>query len=491
MRLIIVSNRLPVTLQHGIAGLPFKRSIGGLATGIESYVQKVEEGETCFQDHLWVGWPGMAIGREEKNSLHAYWKANKFCPVYLEEDLIQQYYSGFCNRTIWPLFHYFPNYVKHEEASWPYYQQANEVFYETLRNEIREGDVVWIHDYHLMLLPGLIRKDFPDLAISFFLHIPFPAHNMLRHLSSPEYTSMLEGMLGADVVGFHTQEYAQEFLNSTSRALKLPNDHQVLSINGRKVRVGVFPMGIDYAGIQDVSLSADCQLAMKKIRQECAGRKLVISIDRLDYTKGILNRLIAFDKLLKKYPEWRGKVVLMLLVAPSRREIESYQEIKQGIDSLVGNINGSYGTNSWVPVIYQYRQLDLAELCALYSASDVCLVTPLKDGMNLIAKEFIASHTDRKGVLILSEMAGAVHELTDAIAVNPYSTDEIVNAFIRALNMKEEEQVLSNQRMHERIKDYDVLKWAEEIIEATRGARFSNESFNPGARVLEILTRTA
>jgi trehalose 6-phosphate synthase/phosphatase len=468
MRLVIVSNRLPVTLTNNVTVAEFKRSIGGLVTGIESYLKTIDAGNTCFQDYLWVGWPGAYIKKEDRDVLSSRCISNyQLAPVFLEEEVVQEYYYGFCNKTLWPLFHYFPNYVNYNVRSWECYQKANEAFYSELKKHLKKDDIIWIHDYHLMLLPRLIRADFPEMAISFFLHIPFPTIDMFCHLTKAEQTGILEGILGADVIGFHTYGYARNFLQCVFKILKLPNDKNELVRDGRKIKTDIFPMGIDYQGIQELAGSEKCLAIKQKINTDFTGYKLVLSIDRLDYTKGILNRLIAYDQLLKQYPEWKEKVVLMLIVAPSRREIDSYEQIKKSIDEWVGSINGSYGTTTWVPVIYQYRQFSLLELCALYGASDIALVTPLRDGMNLIAKEFIAAHTDRKGMLVLSEMAGAIHELADSIAVNPNSIEEMVQALITALTMPEETVLLRNERMHSRLKNYDVVKWAHEIITTT------------------------
>ncbi|MBT1695450.1 bifunctional alpha,alpha-trehalose-phosphate synthase (UDP-forming)/trehalose-phosphatase [Fulvivirgaceae bacterium PWU4] len=468
MRLVIISNRLPVIVHGEMPNAGFERSIGGLVTGIDSYVKMIASGKTRFDDYLWIGWPGTDVDEKDQNRVRRHLlDEHKLLPVYLSAEIIQEYYYEFCNRTIWPLFHYFPDHVSHNFRSWQYYEEANAMFYATLQQCLRPDDVVWIHDYHLMLLPQMIRRGFPEVSVSFFLHIPFPTTDIFRHLSRAEQVGILEGLLGADVIGFHTYGYAHEFLQCILKVLKLKSDQHEIVLNDRKVKVDIFPMGIDYAGIRRLSLSKQCGSIRESIRQDFSGYKLILSVDRLDYTKGILNRLIAFEQLLEQFPEWREKVVLMMIVAPSRREIGAYQQIKRSIDEWVGRINGSYGTNKWVPVIYQYKQFNLTELCALYAASDVALVTPLRDGMNLIAKEFIASHTDKKGVLILSEMAGAINELVDAVAVNPYSTEEMVAALVRALTMSCEEQAFRNERMHLRLKKYSVVKWAHEIMEAT------------------------
>ena len=468
MRLVIVSNRLPVTFQQDVFGAGFKRSIGGLVTGIESYIERIDKGETPFEDYLWVGWPGVSVKKSEQGNLRSYCiREYRYLPVFLSEEIIEEYYCGFCNRTIWPLFHYFPNYVHHNRLSWDAYQEANSLFFLTLKEYLQKDDVIWVHDYHLMLLPQLIRKEFPEAIVSFFLHIPFPEFDIFRHLSKPEQTSILEGLLGADVLGFHTYGYANDFLQCVYKVLKLDNTQHELIRGDRRIKIDIFPMGIDYNKIRNVALSDACEQARMEISNDFAGYKLILSIDRLDYTKGILNRLKAFDRLLAEFPEWRGKVLLLLVVAPSRREISYYGQIKRCIDEWVGSINGTYGTYTWVPVIYQYRQIDLLDLCALYAASDIALVTPLKDGMNLMAKEYLAARTDKKGVLILSEMAGAVHELADAITVNPYNIEEMVSALVKGLTMSGAEQYASNERMHERLENYDVVKWAHEIMETT------------------------
>ena len=468
MRLIIVSNRLPVTLENDRPDAPFKRSIGGLVTGIGAYLDNVSKGLTPFDEYLWVGWPGAEVRPAEQGPFSDHCiKDHHCCPVFLEEEMVRQYYFEFCNRTIWPMFHYFPQYVSHDPDSWEFYRRANRLFYLTLKKHLHKDDVVWIHDYQLMLLPQMIREDFAEVSISFFLHIPFPAFDMLRHLSRHICAAMLEGLLGADLIGFHTQAYVQDFLQCLHKVLNISSGPREIVRGDRLVRTGAFPMGIDYNAIQEVADSGKCAVLKQKIVHEFAGCKLILSIDRLDYTKGIANRLIAFDRFLSRFPEWREKIVLMLLVAPSRREIGAYQEIKRSIDELVGNINGTYSRHDWTPVIYQYKQFDLTELCALYGASDIALVTPLRDGMNLIAKEFIAAHTDHKGMLILSEMAGAFDELKEAIAVNPFNIDEIVDALKEGLHMPEEERRFRNKKMQARLQKYDVDKWASDIMTLT------------------------
>jgi trehalose 6-phosphate synthase/phosphatase len=475
MRLIIISNRLPVTFLNDVSNLNRRRSIGGLVTGIESYIRKIEQGQTTFSDYLWIGWPGDFIDEDKQEVLTDFClNEYKYVPVFVDRDTMDGHYYGFCNKTLWPLFHYFSNYVSYDADLWQHYRKVNELFHATIKNHIKEGDFVWIHDYHLMLLPALLRRTFPSLTTSFFLHIPFPTHDLFHNLPRTHTRQLLEGLLGADLLGFHTYGYAKNFLHNLNKELNLEVSGNLVDWQARQVKADIFPMGIDYDSIREMALSQTCTAERERLETKFGGRKLLLSIDRLDYTKGIINRLKAFCLLLSNFPEWREKVSLLLIVAPSRREIQSYQQLKQQIDESVGSINGQFGTLNWMPVIYQYRQFDLPELCAIYGVADAALVTPLRDGMNLVAKEYLAAQPDYGGVLILSEMAGAINELTDAIPVNPNNVEELADAMHRALSMNEEAQVTQNRRMHQRIKQYDVLHWAQEIMDATLATKNAN-----------------
>lgn len=481
MRLIIISNRLPITFSGEDGDKGYKRSIGGLVTGIEAYIRMIDKGQTLFSDYLWVGWPGIVVEEDRQAEFSSFCRERfNYLPVFLTHEIIREFYAGFCNRTIWPLFHFFPDYVLHDTQSWSYYHAANDLFLQAVKDHLEPDDMIWIHDYHLMLLPGLIRQHARCAMISFFLHCPFPAFDIFRQLSHICQVGIINGLLGADLVAFHTKEYAHDFLNCVNRVLKIDCTGVEIPVEDRMARIHVFPMGIDFRGIRSMALSERCADVRKMIGHDLAGRKIVLSIDRLDYTKGILNRLIAFDRLLEDNPEWRGKVVLMLVVAPSRREIPSYLQIKRSIDEWVGKINGTYGTHTWAPVIYQYRQIDGEDLFGLYGVSDIALVTPFKDGMNLIAKEFLAAHTDGKGVLVLSEMAGAFQELSGAIGVNPFRIEELVKAILQGLSMPDEEQAARLEPMLRRLENYDVLRWAEDIMEATLLARKTIPAFAPG-----------
>jgi len=464
MRLLIVSNRLPITvLDEG--ELKFKESVGGLVTGLKAYLDT--KGAQSSIDYTWVGWPGATIKDQNKeklrskvySELHAY-------PVFLSEAAMDKFYHGFCNRTIWPLFHYFTSNVVYDEEGWDYYKKVNEAFCEAVVQIIRPDDVVWIHDYHLMLLPKLIREKVPDVSIGFFLHIPFPSYEVFRLLPSIWRTELLEGLLGADLIGFHTHDYTQYFLRCILRILGYEHNMGMVVQNDHFVRADTFPMGIDFQKFHSASLSTEVQAEKDDLLKVLDGHKIILSIDRLDYTKGIVSRLQGYERFLEKNSQWCEKVVLVLIVVPSRTKVEHYQQMKRQIDELVGRINGKFGSIDWTPILYHYKFIEFNKLIALYNIADVGLVTPLRDGMNLIAKEYLATKTDGKGVLILSEMAGASKEVREAIIINPNDIGEIATALKEAIDMPEDEQIRRNRIMQSRLKRHDVVQWADSFIQA-------------------------
>ncbi|MGH7991844.1 MAG: trehalose-6-phosphate synthase, partial [Limisphaerales bacterium] len=319
---------------------------------------------------------------------------------------MEHFYHGFCNKTLWPLFHYFPMLAHYEEDYWQEYKNVNRIFGDAVLNALRPDDMVWIHDYHLMLLPRLIREKFPDMPIGFFLHIPFPSYELFRMIPRAWREEMIEGLLGSSLIGFHTHDHTRDFLTSVLRTAG--HEHQLgsLTLRDRVVKVDTFPMGVDFERFNAAAALPETDMKVSELREKCAGQKIIFSVDRLDYTKGIINRLRGYHIFLKRNPQWHGKVVFVMSVAPSRIGVESYQAMKQELEQAVGQIIGAYGNVQWTPLIYQYRNLSFEEIVALYRACDVALITPLRDGMNLVAKEFVASRPDQKGVLILSEMAG-------------------------------------------------------------------------------------
>jgi trehalose 6-phosphate synthase/phosphatase len=404
-RLVIVSNRLPFAVDTSGGELRFHESTGGLVTGLSSFLASADTGPSApFASHLWVGWPGATVDDTVKDLVTARsMTEHSSLPIFLSERDMDNFYHGFCNKTIWPLFHYFPSYASYQAEYWEHYRHVNEVFCQALIRELRRDDIVWIHDYHLMLLPKLLKEKTPNLPIGFFLHIPFPSFEIFRLLPGQWRAEILEGLLGADLVGFHTYEYAQHFLQCALRIFGY--DHHLGSIQtpGHSVVATTFPMGIDFRKFSTALTVPEVQHQYKDIQALFSGVKVILSVDRLDYTKGILNRLLGFEALLEANVAYRGKVVLVMVVVPSRVAVDHYDQMKKQIEELISNINGKYGTVYWTPIIYQYKYQSFEPLTALYNVSDVALVTPLRDGMNLVAKEYVASQRVPKGVLVLSE----------------------------------------------------------------------------------------
>jgi len=457
-RILIVSNRLPVTASKKKDKINFLPSAGGLATGMSSFYQDY--------DCQWIGWPGIVkdrIGQKGQQEIVA--KLEKFnnYPVFLSQSQIQAYYNGFCNKTIWPIFHSLTQYAVYQNLLWDEYNRVNKIFCQTILNIARPDDIIWVHDYQLMLLPKMLREKQPDLTIGFFLHIPFPPQEIYRLL--PWREKIVEGILGADLVGFHTYDYVRNFLDSVLRLFGYESNVGYINYHNRILKVDTFPMGIDYKRFSSSILNPDTKKEIKKIRDQIGEKRIILSIDRMDYTKGIIKRLEAFEFFLQKNPEYLEKVILIMIVVPSRVRVKQYQQIKQQVDELVGEINGKYATINWSPIRYLFKSIPFYELTALYYVADIALITPLKDGMNLVAKEFIATKNNKKGVLILSEMAGAAAELGEALIINPNNREQISWSIKYALNMSDKIQKKRNQIMQKRLKNYHVKKWADDFKE--------------------------
>lgn len=450
-RVLLVSNRLPISIYRKNGRLRASPSVGGLATALSS----VNQNYNC----TWIGWPGIPVSPKKLKSLLA---GSKYHPVSIPKKDSEKYYHGFSNKTIWPLFHYFPALAEYDAGEWESYKKVNMLFCDKVAEVIKPGDVIWIHDYHLMLLPQFLRERFPGITIGFFLHVPFPSYDVFRLL--PWRKEIIDGLLGADLVGFHTYEYASNFLNSVLYIKGLDNELGRLTVGDRAVKVDTFPLGIDFKRYSEAASDAGVRHEIEKFKEIIGERKIVLSIDRLDYTKGVPQRLQAFDAFLRDHPEWREKVTLALVVSPSRSEVPRYSQLKKEIDEKVGRINGKYSKIGWSPVLYIHRTLPFSTLAALYVISDAALVTPIRDGMNLVSKEYVATNADGLGVLILSEMAGAAKEMSESIIVNPNSMDEMADALERALKMPHEEQIARNRAMQERLRLYDSKWWAEQFI---------------------------
>lgn len=460
---IIVSNRLPLQVSIQDDELKVSQSVGGLATGMKS-VHAEGNG-------IWIGWSGIpennineALSKKVAHKI----KEAKCVSVPLTSQDIEAYYEGFSNRALWPLFHYFMEYTNFEQKEWKAYKRVNEKFAEVVINNLEDGDTVWVHDYQLLLLPELIKEKRPNTTIGFFLHIPFPSYEIFR--TFPWRKEILTGMLGADLLGFHTYDYERHFLSSVKRIMRLDVNFNEINYHDRIIRVDSFPMGIDYnkfynAALQHQNNTKEKSDLKKRLDEHTTeGKKLILSIDRMDYTKGIPNRIKAFEYFLDTFPEYKEKVRLVMLAVPSRSNVPQYQKLKRETDELVGRINGKFATVSWTPIWYFYRSLPFEDLIDLYISSDVALITPIRDGMNLVAKEYVATRTNGNGVLILSEMAGASKEMNEALLINPNSFVDFATNLKLALTMPEEEQKSRLKFLQKRLKRYDVEKWAQEFL---------------------------
>src|SRR4030066_57564 len=364
MRLLVVSNRLPVTVAEREGKLKFQKSAGGLVSGLSVYLDSLKSSSIVEKKYVWVGWPGIAIADKKKEEVKAKLQAEvDSYPVFITEKDMDKFYHGICNKTIWPLFHYFPSYTIYDEEYWDIYQKTNETFRDAVLEVVKPNDVVWIHDYHLMLLPKMLREKIKN-PIGFFLHIPFPNFEIFRLMPGKWRTEILKGLLGAHLIGFHTHDYTQYFLRCVHRILGYEHNMGKIIVNDHVIKADTFPMGIDFDKYNNAGCTKEVQKRKKELEKTLAGFKVILSIDRLDYTKGILNRLQAYETFLEKNPEWRGKVILVLIVVPSRIGVEHYQEMKQHIDALAGKISGKFGTINWTPILYQYKSLPFNSLVA-------------------------------------------------------------------------------------------------------------------------------
>lgn len=471
-KLILVSNRLPVTAEVKKNGeIAYNPSVGGLATGLSS----LSKTYSC----TWVGTSGLTSDgidlRELEIAAETLVRDFQSYSVTLTQKETKLYYDGFSNKTIWPLFHYFQSYTSYDEETWQCYVSVNNKFYETLSKIYENGDLIWIHDYHLMLLPGIIRQNIPDARIGFFLHIPFPSYEVFRLL--PWRKEVLSGIIGSDLIGFHTFGYVRHFLNSIQRIIGMEHSLGQIHTENRIIKCDIFPMGIDYERYSGYLANKKIVKEIKSYKDNLKNRKLILSMDRLDFTKGIVERLNAYNRFLEKYPEFHEKVQMVLLAVPSRTKVETYVSLRNRINELVGRINGKYNTLTWSPIRYLYRSLHFEMIMTLYHCADVCLVTPLRDGMNLVAKEYAAARNRSDGVLILSEMAGAAEEMGEAIIVNPNNREEVADAIAASLEMDEQEQHRRMVSMQRRLKRNDVFKWSAAFVEKLSEMKFDDDIY--------------
>ena len=467
MKLIIISNRLPVKATKIKGSYRFARSEGGLTTGLDSLDMNIER--------HWIGWPGVdAKSDEDQETISRHLKEKNFHPVFLSKKEIKEYYEGYSNSKLWPLCHYFFTLIQHENSHWESYKRVNAMFADAAKKVMEPGDIVWVQDYQLMLLPKMLRDINPNVSIGYFHHIPFPSYELFRVL--PERAELLSGLLGADLVAFHTYEYMRHFISAAERVLDINFELDEVRLRERVVRVDALPMGINYNLYYDAILNPKVARIAYKLKKDYRDHKIILSVDRLDYSKGILHRLKGFAQFLENNPEYWNRVSLFMIIVPSRDSVESYSGLKTKIDETIGSINGIYSNMNWTPVHYFYHGFSFEELCAMYHVADIALVTPLRDGMNLVAKEYIAAKRDTNGVLILSEMAGASIELIDALIINPNDTTQIEEAILKALKMPDAEQQERMKWLQKRVSKQTVNKWAGEFIRDLKAIRERNMS---------------
>ena len=383
--------------------------------------------------------------------------------------------TGFSNSTIWPMFHYFNNAAQFNEHLFAAYRVVNRKFAEVVGEYVEEGDVVWAHDYQLLLLPRMLREQHDDVSIGFFLHIPFPSYELFRLI--PWREELLNGMLGADLIGFHTYDYVRHFQSSVRRLLRLDCNGNQLYVGNRPVQSDVFPMGIDYRRFSTALSQKSIREETSEIFERTKGMQVILSVDRLDYTKGIPGRIKAYAYFLRSNPQYRERVAMILIVAPSRVRVGSYQDLLREIEELTGHTNGEFGTIGWTPVWFFYRSFQFASLTALYGRADVMLVTPLRDGMNLVAKEYIATRSDRQGMLVISETAGAASELSEAILVNATDIPQVAAGLRQALETPKVEQIERNTVLHERLERYNIEFWAQDYMQKLAAVVKNQQSY--------------
>ncbi len=476
-RLFIISNRLPVSVAKEDDKVIMKVSSGGLISAMKGYVEfSTSKNTDEFDKRLWVGVPGCSpaswAGVESKISGEF-----EYLPVFINNHVYDNYYNGLSNSVIWPLFHYFPSYAEYNTKYYENYLSANHEFFEVICRSLREDDTIWIHDYHLLPLAAMIREKFPAITIGFFLHIPFPSYELFRLMPPKWQEGLLTGMLGADLVGFHTIDYATHFLKSIQMVLGLEDERNIIKYKNRLVKVDVFPISIDYEKYNSAYNIKEVAILRDFYHTQFQNKRIIFSVDRLDYTKYVLGRLKGYETFFKLYPQYLEKVVFILNLIPSRDSIPNYINRKREIDEFIGNFNSRVGNIKWKPVIYQYAHLEFAELMALYTSCDIALITPLRDGMNLVAKEFVASRQDKNGVLLLSEMTGAARELTDALMINPNDATGIAEKIKEALDMDKSTQENKMTLMQKRIKNYDVNIWAEDFLTQLRSIKNKQKQF--------------
>ncbi|KDE07702.1 alpha,alpha-trehalose-phosphate synthase [Microbotryum lychnidis-dioicae p1A1 Lamole] len=525
-QLIVVANRLPVSViadPTAEGGYRFVPSSGGLASALSGCKKRM--------DFVWIGWPGFDVPEVDRDFITKKLQTEFSCsPVYLSAEVAERYYNGFSNSILWPLFHYHPGEMSFDETDWLAYRQANLLFAEAVQKLVQSGDIVWVQDYHLCLVPlflrdllgrspasmgedaqGSVAGMFQGLTlgpqaasprpgseeptgvngthsrtvisqvqIGFFLHTPFPSSEVFRVL--PVRREILLGMLNCDLIGFHTYDYARHFLSSVSRLLGLRSLPNRVELVGRHATVGTFPIGIEPSTFFDCLSRDSVVQRIAALRRRFEGVKIIVGVDRLDYIKGVPQKLLAMEEFLDDNPEWIGKVVLVQVAVPSRQDVEEYQNLRASVNELVGRINGRFGTVEFMPIHFMHRSIPFEELTALYAVSDACLITSTRDGMNLVAYEYVACQQERHGVLILSEFAGAAHSLNGSLIVNPWNTGETAAAINRAMTMDTATRQKNHSQLFRYVSKYTAAHWGTEFVAELMGIAEkadADSGFNP------------
>jgi trehalose 6-phosphate synthase/phosphatase len=463
-RLIVVANRLPVTMSKDETGeWMFHVSSGGLVSALAGVKNKIP--------FVWVGWTGIEIPSADQESLRKRFLDELNCyPVFLSDHDANHYYNGFCNDVLWPLFHYVPLPIMSSDGErkfdfkyWDAYSKANHRFAEAVMQVYQPGDLVWVQDYHLMLLPSLLRKRLRDVTIGFFLHTPFPSSEVYRIL--PVRDELLKGVLAADLIGFHTYDYARHFLSVCTRILGLEASPKGVMYKNRFAHVGIFPIGIDPEVFEQALASNEVKAKIDNmLASKFKGKKVLLGVDRLDYIKGVPHKLMAFETLLARHPEWKGKVVLVQIAVPSRTEVEEYKKLITQTNELVGRINGKYSSVEYSPIVFLNQSVKLDELVALYAVADVAVITSIRDGMNLVSYEYVMCQRERHGVLVLSEFAGSAQSLSSAIRVNPWNIEELASALHEALSVSDRERELKHWKLYHYVTKHTAAFWAQSFV---------------------------
>lgn len=471
-RLVLVSNREPYIHKRAKRGITCERGPGGLVAGLDPIIR--------LTGGLWVAWgsgnadfevttEGSPIGVPPDDPKY------ELKRVRLSRGDVSNYYYGFANRTLWPLSHHMLERVTFKNRYWTTYRTVNERFAQAILEEQRPGDIVVVNDYHLFLVPGRLREEGSAGRIGFFNHVPWPPWEIFRAL--PWRREILTGILGSDVIGFHIEPYVKNFLHCVENELDFPVNLEegTVELPTHRAKVSAFPLGISYGEIATMAKEREIIKGAARIKKRVKTEHLILGVERLDYTKGIPEALLAFEQFLSRYPSYRGRVTLIQKASPSRRRVREYQDLKREVDRLVGHINGRFQRLDWVPVRYLYQNLPFQQLISLYLAADVGLVTPLVDGLNLVAKEYIAANEQSKdGVLILSEAAGATQELTEALIVNPYDIQSLAEAIRAAVTMSSSEKRHRLVRLTKKVKEHDIYWWLEKFLREVLKSRCLN-----------------